>query len=411
MPDKRESFSSRDDDDSDVDKQIRRDSIHTVKKQRSKGGSDSDERGKSSSRKENGKGSSSSSSDEEETSDLEERYNRALKEKAWEPVTKVDHEQFMVWRLEGDEVKPLDLKQSGVFFSDVIYIVLKAGNKQRRISYDLHFWVPFKIEKKIPPEPPQKVKELAALLHDNVILHKEVEYFESSMFKSYFKTFIVFHGSPSSGFNDKEPKKYKPRLMRFKLDKNRGEFREVEASRKALNSRGVYVIDKGLCMLQWNGRSCSEKERAGASHHIENLLLRRKGKLTREFYDEEDLLPNNSFTDLLNDDDVEKIPTLPKDFEKTMLRLSNEEGVLKLKPIYHGRLARRGIEPSDVNFMDTADGLYIYVGPTVSKKERNSVWKEADKYLESTKNPTRSIHYIKAGQKCYEMDEIWDDYN
>lgn len=75
--------------------------------------------------------------------------------------------------------------------------------------------------------------------------------------------FSVFHGSPSGGFNDKEPKKYKPRLMRFKLDKNRGEFREVEASRKALNSRGVYVIDKGLCMLQWNGRSCSEKERTG----------------------------------------------------------------------------------------------------------------------------------------------------
>ncbi|VDL61189.1 unnamed protein product [Hymenolepis diminuta] len=165
MPDKRESFSSRDDDDSDVDKQIRREGAYVaVGFGNEDEKRDSDERGKSN--------------------------NRALKEKAWEPVTKVDHEQFMVWRLEGDEVKPLDLKQSGVFFSDVIYIVLKAGNKQRRISYDLHFWVPFKIEKKIPPEPPQKVKELAALLHDNVILHKEVEYFESSMFKSYFKTFM-----------------------------------------------------------------------------------------------------------------------------------------------------------------------------------------------------------------------------
>lgn len=33
-----------------------------------------------------------------------------------------------------------------------------------------------------------------------------------------------------------------------------------------------------------------------AGPHIENLLLRREGKLTREFYDEEDLLANVSRT-------------------------------------------------------------------------------------------------------------------
>ncbi|VDN96638.1 unnamed protein product [Rodentolepis nana] len=336
---------SNNDDDSDVDKQVK---------------------------------SSNTTFDEDEEKELEERYNQALKEKAWEPVTKIDHEEFMVWRLEDTEVKPLDAKQYGVFFSDAIYIALKASNKQRRICYDLHYWVPYKMRKQIPPEPPQKVMELSGLLEDNVIYHKEIEYFESSLFRSYFKTFIVFRGSPSRGFDDKEAKNYKPRLMRFKLGNHGAEFREVEASTKALNSRGVYVIDKGLCVLQWNGKFCSEKERSGASSHIESLLLRRKGKLTREFYDEEDLLPKNPFTSLLSDDDVKPMPTLPKDFKKTMLRLSNEEGEMKVKTVYSGCLSRSGIEPTDINFMDTADGLYIYVGPMAGKEERKSVWKEAD---------------------------------
>ncbi|KAM7541307.1 hypothetical protein Aperf_G00000038529 [Anoplocephala perfoliata] len=327
---------------------------------------------------------------------------RGEQEEAWKPATTVEQEQMMIWRLE-------------------------AANKHRRICYDLHYWVPFKMAKLLRPEPPEKVKELAALLQDNVIYHKEVEYFESSILRNYFKTFIVFYGGPKAGFNDKEPMNYKPRLLRFKLDRSRGELREVKPSKKSLQSHGVFLLDKGLCVLQWNGKLCSEKERIGieamspdhrlynnlyqAGPHIENLLLTRKGKLTREFYDEEDLLSNNQFKNLLNDEDVEQIPSLPKDFQKTMLRLSNEDGNLRLIPIYRGRLARRGIEPSDVNFMDTADGLYIYIGPTANKEERNSVWKEADKYLETTVCPYRSIHCVRAGQTCYEMDEIWDDYN
>nr|CUU97373.1 hypothetical transcript [Hymenolepis microstoma] len=390
MSAKQRTISKTDDDDSDVDKPIKSESVKA-------------KRGMSL----NGTGQSSNNNNQHSDSDT--RHNRALQEKAWEPVTKIDHEEIMVWRLEDTEVKPLDVKQHGVFFSDAIYIALKASNKQRRICYDLHFWVPYKMRKQIPPEPPQKVMELSGLLEDNVIYHKEIEYFESPMFRRYFKTFIVFRGSPSRGFDDEEPKKYKHRLMRFKLDKYGAEFREVEASKKALNSRGVYVIDKGLCMLQWNGKFCSEKERSGASSHIENLLLRRKGKLTREFYDEEDLLPKNPFTSLLSDDDVKPIPTPPKDFEKTMVRLTKDEEGIKVKPVYSGRLSRSGIEPTDVTFMDTADGLYIYVGPMAAKEERKSAWKEADKYLKSTPNKTRSVHYVMAGQKSYEMDEIWDD--
>ncbi|KAL5112309.1 Severin [Taenia crassiceps] len=343
--------------------------------------------------------------------DLEKRREKAENEVAWEPAKKVDREKMIIWRLEGANVKPIEAQDYGVFFNDAIYIVLKAANKQRKICYDLHIWIPYGLVKKVGPEPPQKVMELSALLNDQVIYHKEIEYFESSILKSYFKTFIVLRGGVETAFDEKNPKKYKPRLLRFKSNHNKAELREVPPSKKALNSHYVFILDKGLSMLQWNGSICSEMDRLGAGPHIENFLGRRKGRLTREFYDEEDLLGINSFTSALNDDSVDPMPTPPKCIDKAMYRLSDDNGKLQLTPVYHGRISRNGLDPTDVNFIDTLDGLYIYIGPRASKRERESVWQEAEKYLNSTVCPTRSIHCLTAGQKSFEFDEIWDDYD
>ncbi|KAH9285967.1 Severin [Echinococcus granulosus] len=348
---------------------------------------------------------------DQDSKDLESRREKAEEEAAWEPVRKVDKEQTLIWRLKDMKVKPVEAQDYGIFFNDVIYVVLKVANKQRKICYDLHFWIPYRLIKEIGPEPPQKVMELSALLNDQVVYHKEIEYFESSILKNYFKTFIVLHGGPETAFDEKEPKKYKPRLLKFKLNRNRGELREVPLSKKALQSHYVFVLDKGLCMLQWNGSFCSEKDRSGASPHIENFLKRRKGKLTREFYDEEDLLGINPFTSVLSDDSVDPMPTPPQYIDKAMYRLSDDDGKLKLIPVYHGRISRSGLDPADVNFIDTLDGLYIYIGPTASKREREGVWRGAEEYLNSTVCPTRSIHCLNAGEKSFEFNEIWDDYN
>ncbi len=58
--------------------------------------------------------------------------------------------------------------------------------------------------------------------------------------------------------------------------------------------------------------------------------------------------------------------------------MSDDSGQLELIPVFRGRISRDGLEPSDVNFMDTEDGLYIYIGPTASARERRSIWQEAE---------------------------------
>ena len=59
-------------------------------------------------------------------------------------------------------------------------------------------------------------------------------------------------------------------------------------------------------------------------------------------------------------------------------RLSDEDGKLKLTQVLRGRISRRGLEPSDVNFIDTSDGLYVFIGPSASQRERKSAWQEAE---------------------------------
>ncbi|VDD74797.1 unnamed protein product [Mesocestoides corti] len=339
-----------------------------------------------------------------------DRGEQALLEPAWNPVKSINKEELLIWRIEGSEVKQVEDSEYGIFFDDAIYILLKAANKQRKICYDLHFWIPHSMVKYIAAEPPAKVMELSALLHDRVIYHKEIEYFESSIVKHYFKTFIVLHDGVDTAFNENDPRAYKPRLLLFKLNRSRGELRQVPASKKALNSHCVFVLDTGREMLQWNGSSCSDEERSAASKHINNFLGRRKGKLIREFYDEEDLLSFNPFTSLLSDEPVDPLPNPPKAFEKALLRLSDDSGALKLIPVCRGRISHAGLEPTDVNFVDTIDGLFIYVGPTASKREREGAWSEARKYLSNMQRPYMSVHFLKAGQKSYEFDEIWDDY-
>uniref|UniRef100_A0A5K3EYL0 Gelsolin-like domain-containing protein n=1 Tax=Mesocestoides corti TaxID=53468 RepID=A0A5K3EYL0_MESCO len=145
----------------------------------------------------------------------------------------------------------------------------------------------------------------------------------------------------------------------------------------------------------------------------------------------------NPFTSLLSDEPVDPLPNPPKAFEKALLRywltqdlvvcdvelkchlitllflrcrLSDDSGALKLIPVCRGRISHAGLEPTDVNFVDTIDGLFIYVGPTASKREREGAWSEARKYLSNMQRPYMSVHFLKAGQKSYEFDEIWDDY-
>nr|VZH90161.1 unnamed protein product [Spirometra erinaceieuropaei] len=233
--------------------------------------------------------------------------------------------------------------------------------------------------------PPAAIDERADLLERQKAAENEPAWIEAAVLLE--ETLLVWR------LEDGKPVKVKP------IDQGVFFDDEVYIVLKSSNKRGKLCFD----VHYWVGLKNLE-----ARKYVESLVKNRQGKLQVEFYDEEDLLPVNDFTNQLSD---EEVPQRPKkvSFPKSMHRLSDESGQLKLTTVYSGKALRAGINPEDVTFIDTATGLFVYIGPTASPKERASAWSEANKYLKTTNHPHTPLILLRAGETSFELNDVWDD--
>lgn len=72
----------------------------------------------------------------------------------------------------------------------------------------------------------------------------------------------ILNGGVESGFRKVKPEEYRPRLLHFQLQTNKKMvIQEVELSLESLDSGDVYIIDMGLQLYQWNGKTSNKEER------------------------------------------------------------------------------------------------------------------------------------------------------
>ncbi|VDL91527.1 unnamed protein product [Schistocephalus solidus] len=334
----------------------------------------------------------------------------------WISILNIKEEILRVWCLPGRDGTPLRIPDSdaGYFFSDEIFVVLKTFKRNTKMCYNIHFWIGKEKAQEMGASPPAKVKELMAVLNDNVVLFREIEGSESPQFKRYFKIFGVHKGSLNDVFDPKNPQAFKPKLLHFHLNKksNRTEMFEVPISWKSLTSNDVFIYDEGTKMTQWNGSRCDEEERQAARQYGRSALKKRNCKVPFEFFDEEDLFEKNELRSKLGEKDVPLRPAKPqkKDFQKVMLRLSDETNRLVLTKVYIGKIYRDGINPDDVTFVEDFRVLFVYIGPGASEREKLSTWDEAAKYLKAAGRPEKAIAVFASGSYLPEFNEIWDDH-
>ena len=77
--------------------------------------------------------------------------------------------------------------------------------------------------------------------------------------------FSIKQGGVDSGFVHVEAKEYKPRLLRFRIEKGKFVMSEVQCKRANLDSGDVFILDNGLDIHQWNGKSASGMEKMKVS--------------------------------------------------------------------------------------------------------------------------------------------------
>lgn len=315
----------------------------------------------------------------------------ALTEAAWQPVTKCNSPSLFVWRIEKFKVVPWPKQDYGKFFSGDSYIILNVykNPESPALYYDAHFWIGQHSTQDEYGTAAYKTVELDTLLDDKAIQHREVQEYESELFKSYFKTLTYMTGGCESGFRHVKTHEWKPRLFHVSGDKAaKIVVREVETSKNILNSGDVFILDMGTRTIQWNGESSSKDERFSARQYINGLSEERNGKLKTDVIEETDK-DCPEFYNELDDQDATmqfKSKTSAK-HSKTLYRLSDESGTLKFSEEAKGDFNRSNLDENDVFIIDNGEVVYVYVGQNASFAEKKNALNYAHMYLKDTAYP------------------------
>jgi len=316
---------------------------------------------------------------------------------------------IQIWRIVKFKVKSWPKEDYGKFYNGDSYIILNTYKKEGsdELLYDVHFWIGQYSTQDEYGTAAYKTVELDTLLDDKPVQHREVMNYESDLFKDYFDDLTFMEGGADSGFRHVKPTEYEPRLFHFHGLKKKIAVKQVPLSRKSLDSSDVFLLDLGLTLYQWNGKTCNKDEKFAALQYVNKIRSERGGKPKVESLDESDTPSTHEFYKKLPDVDVEKDEVECDDtFVKSLFRLSDEGGKLEFSLVSEGSLPRSSFDPKDVFIADTGKSLFVWVGKGASTDEKKNAMTYAHNYLMKTKHPLIPVTCIKDGQESPAFEAI-----
>jgi gelsolin len=299
-----------------------------------------------------------------------------------------------IWRIEKFQVIRWPTSQYGSFFSGDSYIVLNSYKTpdSDAFKYNVHFWLGKETSQDEAGTAAYKTVELDDLLGDVPVQFREVEGFESKEFMDIFKGKICYmDGGVDSGFNHVKPTEYKARLLHLKSTANKKNVRvsQVPLAAASLNDGDVFILDNGMELIQWNGKSSGIFEKRKAADVIQALRNDRNGRPSIKVMD--GVEENPSFWTALGEskcpasvhaaipDTDEKIP----DVEPSLWRLSDASGKLQMTVEAKGKsnIKKSLLDQNDVFILDTSTHLFAWVGNKASSDEKTKATILGSDYL------------------------------
>jgi len=282
------------------------------------------------------------------------------------------------------------------FFGGDCYIVLHTykakdpeGKEVEKLLYNVHFWLGAECSQDEQGVAAYKTVELDDLLGDLPVQYREVQGYESKEFLDLFGgQIIVMKGGIDSGFNHVKPQEYKPRLLHMK-GKAQVRVMEVPLAAKSLNDGDVFILDAGLEIYQWNGRTAGIGEKRKASEILQNLKKDRNGKPKSQVLD--GLEDCEGFWKLIGGKPASLAPATSDDIKvekcKILYKLSDESGALKKTKIAEGSVKKSQLESKDVFILDVGHIVWVWIGKGASKQERAKGIEFGTKHLKEAGRP------------------------
>jgi len=328
--------------------------------------------------------------------DKDERKVAASKEEAWKGAgQKIG---LQIWRIEKFHVKAWPEKEYGKFYSGDSYILLHTYKKDpnnNQLAWDIHFWLGKESSQDEMGTAAYKTVELDDLLNDAGVQHRETQESESDLFKSYFPHLFYMQGGFDSGFHHVTADKYEPHLLQLQGRRHVHLF-HVELSAKSMNHGDVFILDAGLKIWQWNGKSSPPMERRKASEVVASLKSERDGKPVVEVIDDGDAVKDDpEFWSLLGTPEQiqpataaakEAVQLKPEDLK--LFRLSDKSGKMTLTQEGAGKLTASMLDHNDVFIIDDGMELFIWIGNNAPSSEKSAAMKYAEHYITEAKRPS-----------------------
>jgi len=232
-----------------------------------------------------------------------------------------------------------------------------------------------------------KTVELDDLLGDLPVQYREVQGAESDAFLAVFGGKItILCGGVDSGFKNVKPHEYKPRLMHMK-GKKTIRVSEVPLAVASLNDGDVFLLDAGLTLYQWNGKSAGIYEKRKAAETVEALKKERNSKPKSVIIDSVE--KNPEFWKLLGTDGSPpaKVADATSDDIKVekrrrLIEVSDKTGKLVKTLVAEGAACKRNLlKTEEVFIYDVGEFIYCWIGKGASPEERKNGIKIATEYL------------------------------
>jgi len=175
---------------------------------------------------------------------------------------------------------------------------------------------------------------------------------------------------------------------------------QVDKTVASLNSGDVFILDNGLEVIKWEGKSCGMFEKNKGREVVDAIKTERKGKVRianiREGDKDED---SKKFFSLLGGSVDSQIKTADqggddKDAEemgnrtRQLWRLSDASGKMEFAKISEGNAIKKSqLDGNDVFIFDAGAEIFAWIGKGASDKEKYEAMVYAQQYLVKNKRP------------------------
>jgi len=306
-----------------------------------------------------------------------------------------------IWRVVKFNIVPWPKEQYGEFYMGDSYIVLNTWKEEdeEEFQYDLHFWIGKYSTQDEYGTAAYKTVELDTYHKDKPIQHREVQGFESDLFRSYFGTIEYLAGGADSGFRHVTPDTWEPRLLHISGTRKNVEVKEVLLSKNTIKPGDIYILDLGTELIQWNGSGANMHEKSKALQYLMELKNKRSHEnMSSEVYDEGE---DKEFWERLPDEEVEEDEDeVLIEGTRELFKLSDAEGKMNFDKVTEGdSLNKDELKTEDVFIVDNHKHVFVWVGNGASEMEKFQAIGRAHIYLSRTSHSIAPVTRILEGKE------------